>query len=357
VCGAILHAQAMAPNRFVNKVFTMTIPSLMRFIDHGSGGAPEVLQAAQTGVPAPAVGEVLVKVAYAGVNRPDCLQRSGRYPPPPGASPILGLEASGHVVALGEGVTQWKVGDAVCGLANGGAYAEYVSIPEGQALPVPNGFSLLQAAALPENYFTVWTNVFQRGHLQAGETFLVHGGSSGIGLTAIQLAKAFGAKVLCTVGNADKVAACLKAGADVAIDYRQQDFVAQALAATEQKGVNIILDMVGGDYMQRNLQTLAIDGRLVQIAFLQSSKTEVDWIALMVKRLTFTGSTLRPRSAADKAQMAHELKTQVWPLLEKGQALPVIHQVFDLDQAAQAHALMESSTHIGKIMLKVAGGS
>ncbi len=333
----------------------MTIPTLMRFIDHGSGGAPEVLQTAQTGVPVPAAGEVLLKVAYAGVNRPDCLQRSGRYPPPPGASPILGLEASGHVVALGEGVTQWKVGDAVCGLANGGAYAEYVSIPEGQALPIPAGFSLLQAAALPENYFTVWTNVFQRGHLQAGETFLVHGGSSGIGLTAIQLAKAFGAKVLCTVGNADKVAACLKAGADVAIDYRQQDFVAQALAATDQKGVNIILDMVGGDYMQRNLQTLAMDGRLVQIAFLQPSKTEVDWIALMVKRLTFTGSTLRPRSAADKAQMAHELKTQVWPLLEKGQALPVIHQVFDLDQAAQAHALMESSTHIGKIMLKVAG--
>ena len=294
----------------------MTIPTLMRFIDHGSGGAPEVLQAAQTGVPVPAVGEVLVKVAYAGVNRPDCLQRSGRYPPPPGASPILGLEASGHVVALGEGVTQWKVGDAVCGLANGGAYAEYVSIPEGQALPVPKGLSLLQAAALPENYFTVWTNVFQRGCLRKGETFLVHGGSSGIGLTAIQLAKAFGAKVLCTVGNADKV---------------------------------------GGDYMQRNLQTLAIDGRLVQIAFLQPSKTEVDWIALMVKRLTFTGSTLRPRSAADKAQMAHELQTQVWPMLAQGKALPVIHQVFDLDQAAQAHALMESSTHIGKIMLKVAG--
>jgi len=205
----------------------MTIPSLMRFIDHGSGGAPEVLRAAQTGVPVPAAGEVLVKVAYAGVNRPDCLQRSGRYPPPPGASPILGLEASGHVVALGEGVTQWKLGDAVCGLANGGAYAEYVSIPEGQALPIPVGLSLLQAAALPENYFTVWTNVFQRGRLQMGETFLVHGGSSGIGLTAIQLAKAFGAKVLCTVGNADKVAACLKAGADVAIDYRQQDFVSK----------------------------------------------------------------------------------------------------------------------------------
>jgi len=215
---------------------------------------------------------------------------------------------------------------------------------------------LLQAAALPENYFTVWTNVFQRGRLQSGETFLVHGGSSGIGLTAIQLAKAFGARVLCTVGNADKVEACLKAGADVAINYRTQDFVDEALAATAQQGVNIILDMVGGDYMQRNLKALSVDGRLVQIAFLQPSKTEVDWIGLMVKRLTFTGSTLRPRSVADKAQMAAELKQNVWPMMEQGKCLPVIHQVFDLDQAAQAHALMESSTHIGKIMLKVAGG-
>ncbi len=329
--------------------------SSMRYIEHGTGGAPEVMHAAQTGAPQAGPGDVLIKVAYAGVNRPDCLQRSGRYPPPPGASPILGLEASGHVVAVGEGVTQWRVGDAVCGLANGGAYAEYVAIPQGQVLPVPKGLSLLQAAALPENYFTVWTNVFQRGRLQSGETFLVHGGSSGIGLTAIQLAKAFGARVLCTVGNADKVEACLKAGADVAINYRAQDFVDEALAATAQQGVNIILDMVGGDYMQRNLKTLSIDGRLVQIAFLQPSKTEVDWIALMVKRLTFTGSTLRPRSVADKAQMAAELKQNVWPMMEQGKCLPVIHQVFDLDQAAQAHALMESSTHIGKIMLKVAG--
>ena len=256
---------------------------------------------------------------------------------------------------MGEGVTQWRAGDAVCGLANGGAYAEYVAIPQGQVLPVPKGLSLLQAAALPENYFTVWTNVFQRGRLQSGETFLVHGGSSGIGLTAIQLAKAFGARVLCTVGNADKVQACVKAGADLAINYRSQDFVEEALAATDQKGVNIILDMVGGDYMQRNLKALSTDGRLVQIAFLQPSKTEVDWIALMVKRLTFTGSTLRPRTAADKAQMAAELKQNVWPMMEQGRCLPVIHQVFDLDQAAQAHALMESSTHIGKIMLKVAG--
>ena len=327
---------------------------MMKYIEHGSGGSPHVMLMGETEVPPAEDGHVLIKVAYAGVNRPDCLQRSGRYPPPAGASPILGLEASGHVVALGQGVTQWQIGEAVCGLANGGAYAEYVAIPQGQVLPVPKGLSLLQAAALPENYFTVWTNVFQRGHLQSGETLLVHGGSSGIGLTAIQLAKAFGAKVLCTVGNEDKVKACLDVGADVAINYRTQDFVQETLNATDQKGVNIILDMVGGDYMQRNLSSLGVDGRLIQIAFLQPSKTEVDWIGLMVKRLTFTGSTLRPRTAADKAQMASELKTKVWPLLEKAQCLPVIHQVFDMSEAVKAHELMESSVHIGKIMLKVA---
>jgi putative PIG3 family NAD(P)H quinone oxidoreductase len=329
---------------------------LMKFVSHGEGGAPDVMHLSETNVPKPAAGEVLVKVAYAGVNRPDCLQRSGRYPPPPGASPILGLEASGQVVALGEGVTRWKQGDLVCGLANGGAYAEYVCIPQGQALPVPAGLTLLQAAALPENYFTVWTNVFQRGKLQAGETFLVHGGSSGIGLTAIQLAKAFGARVMCTVGNTEKMHACQAAGADLSINYRTQDFVKEVMSATDQKGVNIILDMVGGDYMQRNINCLAVDGRLVQIAFLQPSKTEVDWIGLMVKRLTFTGSTLRPRTAVDKAQMAKELQEQVWPLLQQGKCLPVVHQVFDLSEAKQAHELMESSTHIGKIMLKVAGG-
>jgi putative PIG3 family NAD(P)H quinone oxidoreductase len=331
------------------------MPAQMKYIAHDNGGTPDVMYASHTDQPQAMPGEVLIKVAYAGVNRPDCLQRSGRYPPPANASPILGLEASGHIVALGEGVTRWKLGDAVCGLANGGAYAEYVSIPQGQVLPVPKGLSLLQAAALPENYFTVWTNVFQRGRLQAGEHFLVHGGSSGIGLTAIQLAKAFGAKVLCTVGNADKVAACVQAGADVAINYRTQDFVVEVLSATAQQGVNIILDMVGGDYMQRNLQSLAADGRLVQIAFLQPSKTEVDWISLMVKRLTFTGSTLRPRTAADKAQMAAELEQRVWPLIAQGQCLPVIHQVFEFDDVVQAHTLMESSAHIGKIMLKVAG--
>ena len=328
----------------------------MNFVAHGAGGAPQVMHLSQMPVPNPAAGEVLIKVAYAGVNRPDCLQRSGRYPPPPGASPILGLEASGQVVALGEGVTRWKQGDWVCGLANGGAYAEYVCIPQGQVLPLPPGLSLLQAAALPENYFTVWTNVFQRGKLQAGEAFLVHGGSSGIGLTAIQLAKAFGARVICTVGNEEKIRACLAAGADLAINYRTQDFAKEVMDATDQKGVNIILDMVGGDYMQRNINCLSVDGRLVQIAFLQPSKTEVDWIGLMVKRLTFTGSTLRPRTAADKAQMANELHEKVWPLLQQGKCLPVVHQVFDLREATQAHELMESSTHIGKIMLKVAGG-
>ena len=333
----------------------MSLPNTMNFVDHGTGGGPEVLTPSTCATPMPKAGEVLVKVAYAGVNRPDCLQRSGRYPPPVGASPIAGLEISGEVIALGEGVTRWQVGDRLCALTNGGAYAEFATVPEGQALPIPKGFSMLQAAALPENFFTVWTNVFQRGKLKAGETILVHGGSSGIGLTAIQLAHAFGAKVFCTVGNSDKVAACLKAGAQTAINYNTQDFVEEVLQLTEQKGVNAVLDMVGGSYMQRNLRALAIEGRLLQIAFLQPSKVEVDWVSLMTKRLTFTGSTLRPRSAQDKAQIASELHAQVWPLLEAGSVKPIIHQVFDLKNAAQAHALMESSKHIGKIMLTVAG--
>ena len=333
----------------------MTLPSSMKFVDHGTGGGPEVLSPSSCAIPTPQKGEVLVKVAFAGVNRPDCLQRSGKYPPPAGASPIVGLEVSGEVVALGEGATRWQLGDKICALTNGGAYAEYVTVPEGQALPIPKGYTLLQAAALPENYFTVWTNVFQRGKLKAGESILIHGGSSGIGLTAIQLAHAFGAKVFCTVGNADKVAACLKVGADVAIDYKMQDYVEEVLKLTDQKGVNAILDMVGGSYMQRNLRALAIEGRLLQIAFLQPSKVEVDWVSLMAKRLTFTGSTLRPRSAADKAQIAYELQEQVWPLLAAGTVAPVIYKVFDMNDAAQAHALMESSQHIGKIMLTVAG--
>jgi len=233
----------------------------MKFVDHGTGGGPEVLTPRQCQTPSPQAGEVLVKVAFAGVNRPDCLQRSGRYPPPPGASPIVGLEISGEVVALGEGAKKWQIGDKVCALTNGGAYAEYASVPEGQALPIPSGYSMLQAAALPENFFTVWTNVFQRGKLQSGESILIHGGSSGIGLTAIQLARAFGARVYCTVGNAEKVAACLKAGAHAAIDYKTQDYVEEVLKLTDQKGVNAILDMVGGSYMQRNLKALAIEGQ------------------------------------------------------------------------------------------------
>ena len=333
----------------------MSLPTTMKFMDHGAGGGPEVIAVKECPVPTPAAGEVLVKVAYAGVNRPDCIQRSGRYPPPPGASPIMGLEVAGEVVALGSGVTRWKLGDRLCALANGGGYAEYCCVPEGQALPIPTGFDLLQAAALPENFFTVWTNVFERGRLQKGERFLVHGGSSGIGLTAIQLAHAWGAEVFCTVGSEEKAQACRAAGADHAVNYKTADFAEVVAQITNKQGVNLILDMVGGPYIQRNLNSLALDGRLVQIAFLQPSKAEVDWVQLMTKRLTYTGSTLRPRSAADKAAMAQALLQQVWPLLAKGTVKPYIYQVFELEQAAQAHALMESSTHIGKIMMKVGG--
>ena len=333
----------------------MSVPATMRFIDHGKGGPPSVLVPASGPVPQPGEGEVLIRVAYAGVNRPDVLQRSGNYPPPPGASPYLGLEASGEVAAVGAGVTQYKVGDAVCALTNGGAYAEYVAVPAGQTLPVPSGLSLLQAAALPETYFTVWTNVIERGRLKPGETILVHGGSSGIGITAIQMAKTWSATVYTTVGNDAKAEACRLLGADYAVDYRKQDFVDEVMRLTNQRGVDLILDMVGGDYIARNLRCLALEGRLVQIAFLQPSKVEVDWMPLMLKRLTFTGSTLRARPAAEKARLAGELRRHIWPNLEQGRMLPVIHKVFDLSEAAAAHALMESSTHIGKIMLKVAG--
>ncbi len=333
----------------------MSLPNQMKVGEHGAGGGPEVINIQTCAVPTPAPGEVLVKVAYAGVNRPDCSQRSGRYPPPPGASPIMGLEISGEVVALGAGVSRWKLGDRLCALANGGGYAEYCCVPEGQALPIPQGFDMLQAAALPENFFTVWTNVFERGRLQKGERFLVHGGSSGIGLTAIQLAHAWGAEVFCTVGSDDKAQACRSAGADHAINYKTQDFVEVVQEITAKQGLNLILDMVGGPYIQRNLRMLGMDGRLVQIAFLQPSKAEVDWVSLMTKRLTYTGSTLRPRTAADKAAIAASLLQQVWPLLASGQVKPYIYKVFDFTEAAQAHALMESSQHIGKIMMKVGG--
>ena len=331
----------------------MPIPATMRYVDHGNGGGPEVLKVAIREVPELGAGEVLIEVIAAGVNRPDCIQRSGRYPPPADASPHLGLEVAGRIVALGQGVTEWKIGEAVCALANGGGYAEYAAAPAGQVLPVPAGLTMLQAAALPETYFTVWANLVERGRLAAGDTVLIHGGSSGIGITAIQIAKAWGATVICTVGNAQKAAACLALGADAAIDYRQQDFVAQTLKITGSRGVNLILDMVGGTYVEKNLKLLAVDGRLVQIAFLQPSKVEIDLMPIMTKRLTVTGSTMRPRSAANKADLAAALRTHIWPMLEQGRLLPSIYKVFALEQAAEAHALMESSEHIGKIMFAV----
>ena len=325
----------------------------MRYIDHGKGGPADCMKLAEGPVPTPQPGEVLIDVHYAGVNRPDVLQRSGSYPPPPGASPFIGLEVAGHVCAVAPDVTQWKVGDAVCALTAGGGYAEFCVAPAGHCLAVPKGLSLLEAASLPENFFTVWSNVFDRGRLQAGESFLVHGGSSGIGLTAIQLAKAFGATVYTTVGNAEKVAFCEKIGADVVLNYREQDFAAEIWTRTAKKGVNLILDMVGGPYIARNLKSLALEGRLVQIAFLQESKVDIDCMPIMIKRLTFTGSTLRPRSVVEKTAIAQALQTRVWPLIEAGRIKPVVHQTFALCDAHQAHELMESSRHIGKIMLEV----
>lgn len=331
----------------------MTMPASMRYVCHGEGGPPSVLRLKEGPLPSAGAGEVLIRVHYAGVNRPDVAQRSGTYPPPPGAAPGLGLEVAGVIAAVGAGVDAWRVGDPACALTNGGGYAQYATAPAGQVLPLPEGMSLLDAAALPENYITVWSNVVERGRLAAGETFLVHGGSSGIGLTAIQLAKARGATVFTTVGNADKARACERLGADVAINYREKDFVRELATLTAGRGVDLILDMVGGDYIARNLASLALDGRLVQIAFLQSPRAEIDWTPLMTRRLTFTGSTLRPRPPADKARTVQALREEVWPLLAQGKARPVIHQVFDLSDAARAHALMESSQHIGKIMLKV----
>ncbi len=329
----------------------MQLPDTMDFIDHGAGGPPSVLVVRRGPLPTPRAGEVLIKVAYAGVNRPDVLQRSGRYPPPPDASPHIGLEIAGEIAAVGPDVAGWRVGEAVCALTNGGGYAEYAVAPVGQTLRAPRGLSMLQAAALPETYLTVWANVIERGRLRAGEALLVHGGSSGIGLTAIQLGKAWGATVLTTVGNGEKASACVAAGADHAIDYKRGEWDAEVMRLTEGRGVDVILDMVGGPYIARNLKLLALEGRLVQIAFLQGAKVEVDWQPLMVRRLTFTGSTLRARSAAEKARLAAALAEHVWPRLEAGTLLPVIHRVFPLREAAAAHELMESSTHIGKIML------
>ena len=328
----------------------------MKYIDHGRGGDADVLRLAERDLPEVGAGEVLIRVAYAGVNRPDVLQRMGSYPPPRGASPHLGLEVAGVVAAVGQGVPEWQKGDRVCALVNGGGYAEYVAAPAGQVLPVPAGLSMAQAAALPETVLTVWANVVERGRLQAGETLLVHGGTSGIGVAAIQIAKALGARVFCTVGTPEKAGAAQKLGADAAIDYRRRDFMVEVSKLTEGRGVDVILDMVGGPYIERNLRSLALEGRLVQIAFMQTAKVEVDWMPLMLRRLTFTGSTLRARSAEEKARLSRAVQDNVWPMVEDGRVQAVIDRVFPLDSAAEAHRRMESSDHVGKILLAVNPG-
>ncbi len=333
----------------------MSLPGTMKYVDHGKGGPASGLQVRQGPLPKLKTGEVLIEVAYAGVNRPDVMQRAGSYPPPPGASPILGLEVAGKVVARAGEVTQWNIDDRICALTPGGGYAEYCAAPASSCLPIPKGLTLNEAAALPENYFTVWTNVFDRGRLQSGEILLVHGGSSGIGVTAIQLAKAFGAQVYTTVGNAEKIEAVKKIGADAAINYKEQDWVEEISRLSGKQGVNCILDMVGGPYIQKNLQSLALEGRLVQIAFQQGAKTELDCMPILFKRLTFTGSALRPRTVDEKAAIAQALLKNVWPLLEAKKVRPIIHATFSLDNVQKAHELMETSTHIGKIMLKVKG--
>ena len=323
---------------------------MMRAIEISAPGAPDVLHLAERPVPVPGPGQVVLKVAYAGVNRPDALQRAGLYNPPAGASDLPGLEASGTIAACGAGVLGLQQGQQVCALLPGGGYAEYAVTQAAHCLPVPNGFDLKQAACLPETFFTVWSNVFRRGGLKAGERFLLHGGSSGIGTTAIQLARAFGARVFTTAGSYAKCRACLDLGAERAVNYRETDFVP---IMQGEGGADVILDMVGGDYIARNLDALADDGRLVQIAFLQGPKTSLNFTQMMTRRLTLTGSTLRPQSDVAKARIASSLLSQVWPLLSAGRIAPVIDSCFDLDQAAQAHARMETSTHIGKIVLRI----
>ncbi|MEQ9195231.1 MAG: NAD(P)H-quinone oxidoreductase [Parvibaculum sp.] len=327
------------------------LPATMTAIAIREPGGPEVLEPREIATPEPGHGEILIKVAAAGVNRPDTIQRMGLYPPPPGSPETPGLEVAGDVVSTGPGVTLWKTGDKVCALVGGGGYAEYCLAHEAHALPVPKGLSMTEAAALPETFFTVWTNVFERGALKAGETFLVHGGSSGIGTTAIQLANIFGAKVIATAGSAEKCAACEKLGAHAAINYREQDFVEEVKKLTDGRGADVILDMVGGDYIARNIQACAADGRIVSIAFLNGSTAEVNFMPVMLKRLTLTGSTLRPRSIEEKAALAAALKAKVWPLLDGGRVKPLVDTVFPLADASKAHALMEKSSHIGKIVL------
>jgi NADPH2:quinone reductase len=331
-----------------------TLPAEMTAIAIRAPGGPDVLVPERRPLPRPAAGEVLVKVAAAGVNRPDVMQRQGLYPPPKGATDIPGLEIAGEVVALGAGVERWKLGDEVMALVVGGGYAEYCPAHESHALPLPRGMTPIEAAAIPETFFTVWHNAFERGRLQAGETLLVHGGSSGIGTAAIQLAKAFGARVVTTAGSAEKCDACRRLGADVAVNYRTEDFVAATKAATGGKGAEVVLDMVGGDYIERNYEAAAVEGRVVQIAFQGSPKATVDFRRIMLKRLTHTGSTLRARSVPDKGALARAVEQHVLPLIAAGKVRPVVDSTFPLAQAASAHARMEASSHIGKIVLTVA---
>jgi NADPH2:quinone reductase len=332
----------------------MPLPESMTVIEISQPGGPDVLVPGNRPVPEPASGEVLIKVAVAGVNRPDALQRAGSYPPPPGATDLLGLEVAGTIAACGPEVRTLSVGDAVCALTPGGGYAEYCVAPAAHCLSIPAGYDMIQAAALPETFFTVWHNVFQRGELKNGETFLVHGGSSGIGTTAIQLARQLGARVLTTAGSDEKCRFCETIGAERAINYKTEDWPAQVREIVGRDGVDVILDMVGGDYIQSNINALGLNGRLVMIAFLGGSKANVDFVRMMMRRQTITGSTLRPQSNDAKSGIARELKEKVWPLLESGAIKPIIHETFEFQAASRAHALMESSAHMGKIMLTVA---
>jgi NADPH2:quinone reductase len=325
----------------------------MRQVAIARPGGPDVLVIERAQIPEPAANEVLIRVLAAGVNRPDVLQRMGLYDPPAGASLIPGLEVAGEIVRCGQGCQRYKPGDVVCALVSGGGYAEYCLAPESQALPIPKGFTFTQAAGIPETYFTVWSNVFDRGGLQAGQSILIHGGSSGIGTTAIQLAHQFGAKVFTTAGSTEKCQACVGLGADKAINYKTEDFLSIVKDETQGHGVNLVLDMVGGKNIQKNIRGLALDGRLIHIAFLESSVAEIDLMPVMLKRLTITGSTLRPRTLAQKAEIATNLQMHVWPLFEANKIKVLVDSCFSLDQVAQAHRLMESSQHIGKIILKV----
>ena len=328
------------------------LPTKMRQVIFDGAGGPEVVKLVEAEVPTPGAGKVLVEVAAFGINRPDCIQRTGAYPPPPGETQVPGLEIAGRIVALGPNVTGASVGDEVCALVGSGGYAEYALADAALCLPRPKALSMLEAAGVPETYFTVYDNVFTRGRLTKGETLLVHGGSSGIGSTAIQLAKHFGATVIATAGSAEKCDFCRKIGADYAIDYRTQDFVAEVLKITDKRGVDVILDMVGGPYIPKNVSILALEGRLVQIAFLQGPMVEkLNFTPVMVKRLTLTGSTLRPRTLAQKATVAAALREKVWPLLDTGAVKPLVHATFPMEQTRQAHELMESSAHLGKIMV------